>query len=194
MIELMTIHTKAFRMTDEEFVRFCEDNPDLRIERTSEKDILIMAPSFARTGIIHSIINSRLVDWSLKTKSGLITDSSTGFYLPDTSMRAPDLAWIPMKKWKEFAEEEKNSFLKYCPEFVIEVKSKSDRTKEIRSKMESWIKNGARLAWLIDPQEEKVWIYRKNGSIQEISGFDNSLSGEDVLSSFTFELKDLRIE
>lgn len=194
MIELMTIHTKAFNMTDEEFVRFCEDNPDLRIERPPEKEIIIMAPSFAKTGIIHSIINSRLVDWCLETKSGFVTDSSTGFNLPDTSMRAPDLAWIPMDKWKKLSDDEKHSFLKYCPEFVIEVKSKTDRLKDLQAKMKSWIRNGTRLAWLIDPQEEKVWIYRKNGDVEEISGFDNQLKGEEVLQDFTFELRDLRIE
>lgn len=194
MIELMTIHTKAFRMTDEEFVRFCEDNPDLRIERTPDKEIIIMAPTFARTGVIHSIINSKLVKWSLDTKSGVVTDSSTGFHLPDTSMRAPDLAWIPINKWKSFSDEEKNSFLKYCPDFIIEVKSKTDRLKDLQAKMKSWVKNGTRLAWLIDPQEEKIWIYRKNGTIDEVTGFDNTLKGEDVLPDFIFDLKDLRIE
>lgn len=193
MIELMTIHTKAFRMTDEEFVHFCVDNPDLRIECTPEKEIVIKAPSLARTGVIHSIINSKLVEWSLKTGSGVVTDSSTGFYLPDTSMRAPDLAWIPIEKWKSITEDEKDSFLKYCPDFVVEVKSKTDRLSDLQTKMESWLRNGARLAWLIDPAEEQAWIYSKGGSPKHIKGFDNNLSGEDVLPGFSFQLNDLRI-
>jgi Uma2 family endonuclease len=192
MIETVTIH--AYRMTDEEFEQFCFDNPDLRIERTAEKEIIVMSPSFPKTGIIINLINIKIGEWCLKTKSGYIADSSSGFYLPDGSMFSPDVAWIPMTQWKKFSAQDKNSFLKYCPEFIVEVKSTSDRISALKNKMSLWIKNGSKLGWLIDPDEERVWIYEAQKEVQEISGFDNTLSGGEILKDFSFDLKDLRLD
>jgi Uma2 family endonuclease len=192
MIETVTIH--AYRMTDEEFEQFCFDNPDLRIERTAEKEIIVMSPSFPKTGIIINLINIKIGEWCLKTKSGYIADSSSGFYLPDGSMFSPDVAWIPMTQWKKFSDQDKNNFLKYCPEFIVEVKSTSDRISALKNKMSLWIKNGSKLGWLIDPDEERVWIYEPQKEVLEVSGFDNTLSGGEILKNFSFDLKDLRLD
>ena len=194
MLELMTIKTEAFRMTDTEFDRFCLDNPELRIERTVNKEIIIMSPSFPKTRIIINLINLKLGEWCHRTKSGYITDSSSGFVLPDGSFRYPDVAWIPMETWKNFSKSDRDGFLKYCPEFIIEVRSKTDRIKDLQTKMKNWIQNGAKLAWLIDPEEEKTWIYRDDSSIIEVGNFDQGLQGEDILSGFSLDLKSLRLE
>jgi Uma2 family endonuclease len=193
-LDSVVIHTGAFRMTDDEFERFCLDNPELRIERSATGEITIMSPSYPKTGIIINLINIKIGEWCLKTKSGYIADSSSGFYLPDGSMRSPDVAWIPMTKWKSFTENQKNSFLRYCPDFIVEVKSKSDRLQDLKRKMQSWIDNGTQLGWLIDPDNEKVWIYKKDEKPEEVNGFDKSLSGENVLQGFTLFLKDLRVD
>ncbi len=194
MVELMTINTEAFRMTDAEFERFCIDNRKLRIERTVDREIIIMSPSYPKSGIIINLISIELGKWCSFTKSGYAADSSSGFYLPDGSFRSPDVSWIPMEVWKKFSKVELDGFLRYCPEFVIEVKSKTDRIKNLQAKMKSWIANGSKLAWLIDPEEEKVWIYRADGSIDEIENFEKPLLGENILPGFSFDLKTLRLE
>ena len=56
--------------------------------------------------------------------------------------------------------------------------------------MKEYIDNGVRLAWLIDPQREAVWIYRKDGSVDKVTSFDQVLSGEDVLEGFALTLSE----
>jgi Uma2 family endonuclease len=181
-------------MTDEEFERFCLDNPDLRIERNANKEILIMSPNYTKSGFHHAILVAALVDWNLKAKRGYAFDSSAGFTLKDGSVRMPDVSWVSKEAWSFLKDDEKERFIRLCPEFVVEIKSKSDRIKELKNKMQSWIMNGAKLGWLIDPEEEKAWIYRTNGSIDEVTSFDNTLSGEAVLPGFFFTLTALRLE
>jgi len=181
-------------MTDDEFIRFCEDNPELRIERTSQKEIIIMSPNFPFSSAINGEIYSAVSHWNKKNNAGRVFDSSAGFFLQDGSLRSPDVAWMPLNEWKNQIKESKKSFLKYCPDFVVEVKSQSDRLKDLKEKMENWILNGSKLGWLIDPETEKVWIYRPNEKPEELTGFDHTLSGETILSGFTFNLSDLRID
>jgi len=194
MEEFQTVKANTARMTDAEFIRFLEDNPDLRIERDSNKVIYIMAPNFTRSSIVNGLIVMRLSMWNLKTKSGFVTDSMGSYFLPDSSLRMPDVAWFSKESWNKLSVEGKKKFVKLCPEFVVEVKSASDSLSELQRKMKSYIKNGARLGWLIDPNREKVWIYRAKGEVESVTDFKNSLSGENVLRGFTLKLRELRID
>jgi Uma2 family endonuclease len=194
MLELMTINTEAFRMTDEEFERFCLDNPELRIERTAEREIIIMSPNYTKSGFQHVAFLSALFDWNRNKKLGYVFDSSAGFSLQDGSVRMPDTSWVSKKGWASLTESDKEKFIHYCPEFIVEIKSKSDRLKDLQTKMKSWIENGTKLVWLIDPDEEKSWIYRADGSIEEFIDFEKPLSGESILPNFSFDLKALRLE
>ena len=58
--------------------------------------------------------------------------------------------------------------------------------------MEEWISNGVRLAWLLDPKNEQAWIYREDGRVEEINGFNQFLSGEGVMPGFTLDLSRLK--
>lgn len=194
MLELMTINTDAFRMSDEEFEHFCADNAELRIERNENKEIVIMPPNYPRSGFQQSILLAALFDWNKKGKDGYVFDSSSGFSLLDGSIRMPDLSWISKNGWNSIEHDDKRKFIHYCPDFIVEVRSKTDRIKNLQLKMISWIANGSKLAWLIDPDEENAWIYRADGSVDEIENFENPLSGETVLNGFTFDLKQLRLE
>jgi Uma2 family endonuclease len=194
MLEMMTINTEAFRLTDAEFERFCQDNPELRVERNANKEIIIMSPNYTKSGFQHGALLSALFDWNSKEKSGYVFDSSAGFSLRDSSVRMLDVSWVSKEGWKSLDEEDKEKFIHYCPEFVVEIKSKSDRLKDLQLKMKSWIANGCKLAWLIDPEEEKVWIYRADVSIDDIENFEMPLSGETILEGFSFDLKTLRLE
>ena len=179
-------------MTDDEFFRFCQDNPDLRLERNRHGEIIIMSPSGTRSGNRSGRIFGALYVWNENHLLGEVFDSSTGFRLPDGSVLSPDAAWVPRADWEALSREEQEKFAPICPAFLVELKSPSDSLRALQEKMEAWIDNGARLAWLIDPGEERVYIYRADGSREEIDGFDGAASGEDVLPGFTLELDALR--
>ncbi len=191
-MDTIVLKTDAFKMSDDEFFAFCAQNRDLNIERTAEKEIVIMSPSGNRISAINIHVAFLLHTWNQKEKLGVLTGSDGGYFLPNGAMRAPDLAWVPREKLREFSEEEQSKFLYYCPDFVIELKSPSDRIAQLKAKMEEWIDNGCRLAWLIDPEAEEAYIYRPNTPVREIKGFNNVLSGEDVLPGFELLLSDIK--
>lgn len=116
-----------------------------------------------------------------------VSDSNGGFTLPNQAMRVPDAAWISLERWEKVPEEEQKKFAHLCPDFVIELMSESDSLKETQSKMEEWMENGCRLAWLIDPKERKTFVYQEKGTIREIP-FETPLSGENVLPGFQLDL------
>ncbi len=175
-------------MTKEEFFEFCAANKHLRIERDEENQILIMAPAGGESGRKHIKIATTLEIWSTKTSLGIAFDSSAGFELQDGSMRSPDAAWIKKEKWDNLSPKEKSVFLPFAPDFLVEVMSPSDKLSAAQAKMNKWIQNGTQLAWLIDSIRQITFIYRNDGTVDKVAGFDTKLSGEDVLPGFEFDL------
>ena len=106
-------------------------------------------------------------------------------------MKSPDAAWISNERWMKVSAEEKKKFAYIAPDFVIELMSPSDRLSELQTKMEKWIANGVLLGWLIVPKTQQAFIYRKNGSIDIVKGFEEKLSGEDILPEFVLNLEEL---
>ena len=106
-------------------------------------------------------------------------------------MKSPDAAWISNERWMKVSAEEKKKFAYIAPDFVIELMSPSDRLSELQTKMEKWIANGVLLGWLIVPKTQQTFIYRKNGSIDIVKGFEKKLSGEDILPEFVLNLEEL---
>jgi Uma2 family endonuclease len=119
-----------------------------------------------------------------------VFDSSTGFVLPDKSMLSPDASWVEKSRWESLTTAQQEKFAPLCPDFVMELKSPSDSIKYLKDKMKTWIKNGCRLAWLIDPESKEVTIYRVDGSV-ELKAFNENLDGENVLPGFSFDLTKL---
>ena len=180
------------RLTDDEFFNFCQENRDLRIERTCEGEVIIMSPTGTRTGLRNSEINFQLKSWNKQHQTGYVFDSSTGFKLPNGSERLPDASWVSREKWEALSSEEQEKFVPLCPEFVVELKSPSDLLPTLRDKMEVWMSNGCRLSWLIYPELETVFIYHADGSRDELHDFGRRVSGEDVLPGFELDLSALR--
>ncbi len=178
------------KMSDEEFDEFCFANPDLRIEQDTHGNIIIMPPSSYESGNheVDPIIDLGL--WNRRTKLGKVFSPSTLFKLPDGSKRMPDAAWVSLEKHNSLSEKERKSFAHIVPDFVIEVRSPSDRLKPLQGKMlTAWIANGVRLAWLIDPENQQAWVYRADGTESHITDFQQTISGETVLPGFEFDLK-----
>ncbi|MEL7193965.1 MAG: Uma2 family endonuclease [Bacteroidota bacterium] len=184
------LSSRFVKMSEEDFFLFCQEMRDYHIERKADGTILIMDPSSSETGNLNSEVSTELNLWNRQTRKGKTFDSSTGFTLPNDAVRAPDASWIELKRWLELPREERERFAHISPDFVIEIRSKSDRTSILKEKMQEYIENGVRLAWLIDPQREAVWIYRKDGSVDKVTSFDQVLSGEDVLEGFALTLSE----
>ncbi|MEO7309471.1 MAG: Uma2 family endonuclease [Chitinophagaceae bacterium] len=179
-------------MTDEEFLHFCEQNKHVPIERDENKQILFMPPVTSESSVKNLDLLLDLGNWNRKLKSGLAFESSAGFFLPDTSMRSPDAAWISNEKWNALSEEKRTGFAYVTPDFIVELASPSDSIPQLKTKMEKWRDNGVRLGWLIDLKTETVLIYRADGTISKVEGFNNILSGEEVLPGFEFGLAVLK--
>ena len=176
-------------MSDDEFFRYCAENDTAtRIERDSNRQIILMPPTGATTERYNIKIATKLENWSERKKIGVAFGSSGGFALPDESIFSPDAAWMRIEKWNKLSRSEKQKFPHVCPDFIIELKSPSDNLKYLTNKMHKWIENGCALAWLINPENKTAFIYRKDGTIDKVSGFDKTLSGEDVLRGFELNL------
>lgn len=139
------------------------------------------------------MVNALLGQWVVAHKDlGVGFDSSGGFRLPDTSMRAPDAAWVRMERWQQLSIKEQEKFAPLTPDFVIEIRSKSDSLPELNNKMLKWTANGCRLAWLIDPLEQKAYVYTPDGLTETLNSFDETLSGGEVLPGFQLDLSVLK--
>ncbi|MGI9174546.1 MAG: Uma2 family endonuclease [Rhodothermales bacterium] len=177
----------VLNLSDEELFRLCAANPELFIERTSHGELIFMAPAGGTSSNRNSLLNRRLGNWNEETGLGVVFDSSGGFILPNGAMRAPDAAWIPKAKWEALSPEQREQFPPLCPDFVIELRSRTDRLRDLQGKMAEYVASGCRLGWLIDPYERQAHIYRPQQDV-EVAGFDGALSGEDVLPGFTLDL------
>lgn len=180
-------------MNDEEFFDFCQRNQEWHMERDKNGNVIIMAPVNFNSGWQEGEVFGELREWNKQSKMGKTFSASTGFKLPNTAIRSADAAWVSNEKIFTLTEQEKRTFAPVCPEFIAEVRSTTDRLKKLQTKMQEWIENGTQLAWLIDPETEKAWIYRADGSVSVVKDFDQQLSGEDVLPGFEFDLSLLRI-
>ncbi|MDX2250475.1 MAG: Uma2 family endonuclease [Bacteroidia bacterium] len=192
---LQTIRLKSRyldQMTDDEFFEFCQANPDLRIERSKNLEIIIMSPTGSLSGKYSGEVFGQLYSWNSSYRLGEVFDSSTGFTLPDQSVRSPDACWISAERWAALSPEAQEKFAPICPDFVIEISSPSDSLAELQEKMTEWMENGCRLAWMINPQQETVTIYRENSKTYTQNGFEKKVSGENILTGFELDLSRLK--
>lgn len=179
-------------MTDDEFYFFCQENPDFKFERDTNGNIISMALTGGDTGRRNTDLVIEIGIWNRTKQAGIVFDSSTGFKLPNGANRSPDVAFVSMDKWNALTPEERTKYPPLCPDFLVELMSETDYLREATDKMQEYVENGCRLAWLINPKTEEARIYRPDGSVRVVHGFDNTLSGEDILPGFTFDLALLR--
>ncbi|MGH2413944.1 MAG: Uma2 family endonuclease [Microcystaceae cyanobacterium] len=177
-------------LTDEQFFQLCQNNRDLQFERTATGELIIMPPTGGITSNRNCDLNYQLTAWNRQAKLGKVFDSSGGFKLPNGADRSPDASWVAIERWNALTPEQQEKFVPLCPDFVVELRSKSDVLKKVPQKMQEYLANGARLGWLIDPQRKVVEIYRSHQEI-EILRSPKTLSEENILPGFILELSDL---
>ena len=187
-IEPIRVHLRPILdMNDDEFFEFCQLNRELRLERTAEGDLVIMAPAGGETGNRNALITALFTTWALQDGTGVPFDSSTGFILPNGATRAPDTAWVKRSRLAALTPEQKTKFLPLCPDFVIELRSPSDSLKVIQDKMDEYMANGARLGWLFDPLDRRVYVYRPGAAVECLEN-PSTIAGNPELPGFIFDL------
>ena len=187
----LTVAERAY--VSGQFATMARRFPDLRMELTAEGTIVIMAPAHTETGHSNFNIAVQLGQWIMQGGGGYGFDSSTGFTLPDGSELSPDASWIAKERWDALTKQRKSKFAQICPDFVIELRSGSDRLSTLQKKMLRYLDNGVRLGWLLDPRLRRAEIYRAGRDV-EVSTNPLSLSGEDVLPGFVLDLTDIFTE
>jgi Uma2 family endonuclease len=182
----LRIYTEQF-MTDDELLRFCAVNDIFRIEREPDGGIVLrMLPGGEADGRIGEI-SVALVEWNRREERGK-TLLNAGFILPDGSMRGPTLAWMSNERWNSVDPADRKGFAHICPEFVIEYLPHWDRLAETQAKMQMWLTNGCKLAWLVDPERQVVEIYR-TGLEPEVLEDGSCVDGDGPVAGFELVMR-----
>jgi Uma2 family endonuclease len=178
------------KLTSEQFYQLCQANPDLKLERNAQGELIVMPPTGGETGKRNSKINLQLGNWNERTQLGEVFDSSTGFTLPNKADRSPDAAWVEKSRWEALTAEQREKFIPLCPDFVIELLSPNDSLRKTQDKMQEYMENGCRLGLLINRKIQQVEIYRA-GREKEVLNVPSSISGEDVLPGFVLNMQSI---
>lgn len=168
------------KLTRQQFYELCQVNPELQLERNPQGELIIMSPVGGESGHKEANLIFEISLWNRQNQLGLVFSSSTIFSLPNGGDRSPDVAWVNLTKWQHLTTKEREGFPPICPDFVIELRSKSDRLAPLQTKMQEYLTSGLSLGWLINPQDQTVEIYRQDQAV-EIVKMPVLLSGEDVL-------------
>ena len=177
-------------LTGLEFEQLVRDNPELRMELTAKGELILMSPTGSKTGALNFAIARLFGNWVAANGAGIGFDSSTLFMLPNGARRSPDVSWVRRERWDRLTDEEKEGFAPVCPDFVIELRSRSDNLPPLEDKMLEYIANGAQLAWLIDPLRRRVYIYRPEQETEVVEDPD-TIAGDPELPGFVLHLRDL---
>jgi Uma2 family endonuclease len=182
---LLDVHSVTLRVNHEEFEKLCQDNPDLRLELTKDGQLIAMAPAGWESSRRNSKLNSQVEVWNERVDLGEVFDSSAGFTLPNGAVRSPDVSWIEKSKLEGISSD--IAFPEVVPDFVIELRSKTDSLKTLREKMEEYRSNGVRLGLLVNPQNQQVEIYRP-GQEPEIYESPTSIDCGEVMPGFVLDM------
>jgi Uma2 family endonuclease len=187
---LLDVSGIILRLTHEQFEQICQNNPDRAFELTKDGELEIVAPTGGESSNYESELGTDLGIWNRQTKLGKTFSSSGAFILPNGAERCPDAAWVKLSRWSALTPEQRKKFVPLAPDFVIELRSETDRLSKLQSKMEEYRAQGVRLGWLLDPQKRRVEIYR-SGQDVEILEDPKTLGGEDVLPGFVLDLRSI---
>jgi Uma2 family endonuclease len=174
-------------LTREQFFRLCQSNPDLQLERSPEGELVVLSSVGGESGHQEARLITQVGTWNEHTQLGYVFSSSTLFSLPKGGDRSPDVAWVAKARWEALTPIEREAFPPICPDFVIELRSRSDRLAPLQAKMQEYLDSGLQLGWLINPQDQQVEIYRPDRAVTVVT-WPTRLSEEDVLPGFQCSL------
>jgi Uma2 family endonuclease len=190
--DLLVLNVATVGLSDEQFFQLCLDNRELQLELTARKELVIMTLPGGKTGRRNEIICTNLGIWARQNGTGITFVPLTLFVLPNGAKRAPDASWLKRERWDALTDRQQESAPPLCPDFVVELMSKSDknRLKMLQAKTAEYMDNGAQLGWLIDPFKRNVYIYRPGKPAQCLEN-PTTIQGDPVLPGFVFQVSEI---
>jgi Uma2 family endonuclease len=186
----LPLNLSTLKLTDEQFYQLCVANPEQPLELTSSGMLVFMSPVGGESGKRELDLGSQLYIWNQVAGLGEVFSSSTVFKLPLGSQRSPDAAWVELSRWNALSVEDREKFPPLAPDFVIELRSRTDKLSDLQEKMLEYRDNGVCLGLLINPQDKEVEIYRLDRKVEVIQN-PVSVSCEDVLPGFSLNLANI---
>jgi len=186
----ISLDVRSLCLSDEQFFLLCRDNPELQIEVTAKRELIIMSPTASDAGWKRARIIRRPANWTEEDRRGICFDPSAGFTLPNGAVRSPDASWILRTRWQALRPEDRQGFASICPDFVVELSRGPIPLSDLQEKMEEYIENGARLGWLLDPEDRCAYVYRAGKPVERVEHPEH-LSGENVLAGFQFNFQEI---
>jgi Uma2 family endonuclease len=179
----VTLNLTHVHLSDEQFYQLCIGNPELNIERTAQGALILMPPVGGDSGNREMELGTDLSLWNRQSGLGKVFSSSTIFKLPSGGDRSPDAAWVELSRWQALTPEQRQKFPPIAPDFVMELRSRTDSLAMLQAKMQEYLESGVRLGWLFNPQDQQVEVYRQ-GQVKQVYELPAELSGEEVLPGF----------
>ncbi len=170
------------------FIEFCQQNDLYEIEANAAGELLILPMTGYRGNKQESYMTHFLVGWEL-ANGGSASSQTVRFRLPSGEIRGPDAAWITQERFEALTTDEWNRIVEGAPDFVVEIRSRTDDLRPLQNKMELWMAGGVRLGWLIDARDRQVYVYRAGQAEPETLEDPETLDGEDVLPGFVFPVR-----
>lgn len=187
LINFLRLNLDTVHLTDEQFYQLCQNNRELKFERTAKGALIIMSPVGGESGNREADLIIDLGIWNRQTGLGYTFSSSTILKLPNGADRSPDEAWIRRERWEALTAEQRRKFPPIAPDFVIELRSATDDLEMLQEKMREYLEAGVQLGWLINPQDQQVEVYRLGREV-EVRPLPTELSGEEILPGFNLNL------
>lgn len=183
---LLDVTNTTLTVTSEQFGRLCIDNPDLRLELTPSRELIVMPPAFSISSEKNGDLSGQVWYWNRQTDLGRAFDSSGGydFTALDGGMLSPDVSWIEKSRMEGVSIEQ---FCPVVPDFVIELRSTTDGLKPLQEKMKVYQQLGAKLGLLVNPKNQQVEIYRP-GQEPEVLESPSSIDCNEVMPGFVLSM------
>jgi Uma2 family endonuclease len=188
--DALPLDLSTLKLTDEQFYQLCIANPEQPLELTAAGVLIVMSPVGGESGKRELNLGAQIFVWNQTTRLGEVFSSSTIFKLPLGSQRSPDVAWVALSRWNALTDEDRQKFPPLAPDFVVELRYRTDNLSELQAKMLEYRANGVRLGLLINPQDRQVEIYRLGAEVEVLQS-PSSVNCEDVLSGFELSLTNI---
>ncbi len=183
----LKVNLQQVHLSDEQFYQLCISNPELTIERDAAGALIVMTPVGGESGNREMNLGGELYLWNKQTNLGKVFSSSTIFKLPNGGSRSPDAAWVELSCWQSLTPEQRQKFPPIAPDFVIELRSRTDDLPTLQAKMQECLDSSVQLGWLFNPPNQQVEIYRP-GQAKELRDLPTQLSGESLLPGFELQV------
>ena len=184
------------RLTPEQFERVCAENREAVLELDADGGLITMTPASSETSSRNSALLYQLERFARSSGGWKVFESSAGFRLPDGSVRSPDASLLRLERWHALSPAERRSFAPLCPDLVVELASPSDEgprgVSALRHKMAAYQANGARLGWLLLPQERAVEIWRggQQGMAERLENASR-VDGSELAEGLELDLEEI---